>query len=203
MYVANVGDSRAVLCKHNGDVIAMTNDHKADRPDEILRIRAAGGFVVHKRVMGELAISRAIGDVDFKETGFLFVLAEPELFTHQLMKNEQFILLACDGLFDVLTNEQACEFIRTQLSSRSIQDCSERIVTHCIDKLYTRDNVTAIIVRLTFSSSSTSTSTSTSTIEQVHISHKHVDSDDVKQIDAHAHDHDDHDDEHQHPTFHE
>lgn len=106
MVVANCGDSRAVLAGSNGSVISLTNDHKADRPDEVDRIRRAGGFVVHKRVMGELAISRAIGDMDFKETGFLFVLADPELCTHQLTEKDEFVLLACDGIYDVMSNEQ-------------------------------------------------------------------------------------------------
>ena len=71
LWVAHVGDSRAVLLSSSASassplVLPLTSDHKADRPDEVERIRAAGGFVVHKRVMGELAISRAIGDLDFK-----------------------------------------------------------------------------------------------------------------------------------------
>ena len=61
LYAANAGDSRAVLSTSSGAIVTLTNDHKADRADEVDRIRRAGGFVVHKRVMGELAISRAIG----------------------------------------------------------------------------------------------------------------------------------------------
>lgn len=60
IFVANVGDSRCVLSS-NGKAIAMSRDHKPDRPDEADRIRKAGGFVIHNRVMGGLAISRAIG----------------------------------------------------------------------------------------------------------------------------------------------
>lgn len=149
LYVANCGDSRAVLSGENGSVISLTSDHKADRPDEVDRIRRAGGFVVHKRVMGELAISRAIGDLDFKETGFLFVLADPELCTQQLTTNDRFVLLACDGVYDVMSNEQACIFVRESIAGGAdMQVASERLVRHAIGTLNTRDNVTAILVKL-------------------------------------------------------
>jgi serine/threonine protein phosphatase PrpC len=149
LYCANVGDSRAVLSGSNNGVVSLTNDHKADRPDEVDRIRRAGGFVVHKRVMGELAISRAIGDLDFKETGFLFVLADPELCTHQLTSSDEFILLACDGIYDVMSNEQACTFIREKLAAgHSIQATAEQLVRHSIETLNTRDNVTVVLVKL-------------------------------------------------------
>ncbi len=145
--VANVGDSRAVLATHSGAIVPLTNDHKADRADEVERIRRAGGFVVHKRVMGELAISRALGDLDFKEPGFRFVLAHPELAVQQLSQHDDFVLLACDGVFDVLSNEQACAFIKDQLAKgASLDDAAKAIVKHAIETLNTRDNVTVVIV---------------------------------------------------------
>jgi len=122
LYVGNVGDSRAVLSTTSGAIIPLTNDHKADRADEMERIRRAGGFVVHKRVMGELAISRALGDLDFKEPGFRFVLAHPELAVQRLSQHDDFILLACDGVFDVLSNEQSCAFLREQLAKGATLD---------------------------------------------------------------------------------
>ena len=153
LYVAHVGDSRAVLLSSAGSssiVLSLTSDHKADRPDEVERIRAAGGFVVHKRVMGELAISRAIGDVDFKQTGFLFVLADPEVAVRELREEEDILVLACDGLYDVMTNEKVAEYVREAFKEgKSEQEVAESIVKHAIDKLFTRDNVTAIVVRMT------------------------------------------------------
>lgn len=149
LYIANVGDSRAVLCS-GGRAIALTKDHKADRPDEAERIRRAGGFVVHKRVMGELAVSRAIGDMEFKEKGFVFVVAEPEIDVRHLNQYDEFLLLACDGLYDVMSNSAAVEYIRTALYEKQIsaQQVTQDIVSYAIDKLNTRDNVTAIIVKL-------------------------------------------------------
>ena len=154
LYVAHVGDSRAILLSASG-VSPLTNDHKADRPDEVERIRAAGGFVVHKRVMGELAISRAIGDMDFKrpsssEPGFNFVVADPEVGERAVREEEDVLLLACDGLYDVMTNEKVAEYVRQALSESggSVQRVAESIVSHAIEKLYTRDNVTVIVVHL-------------------------------------------------------
>jgi len=66
LFVANVGDSRVVLCRGGGQCVELTSDHKPSRPDEAARVRAAGGFILHKRVMGELAITRAFGDKSFK-----------------------------------------------------------------------------------------------------------------------------------------
>ena len=66
LFAANVGDSRVVLARKNGSCLELTSDHKPSRPDEAARVRAAGGFILHKRVMGELAITRAFGDKSFK-----------------------------------------------------------------------------------------------------------------------------------------
>ena len=154
LYVAHVGDSRAILLS-SSTVSPLTNDHKADRPDEVERIRAAGGFVVHKRVMGELAISRAIGDMDFKrpsssEPGFNFVVADPEIGERQLKDEEDVLVVACDGLYDVMTNEKVAEYVRAGLQETggAVQRVAESIVSHAIEKLFTRDNVTVIVVHL-------------------------------------------------------
>ena len=66
LFAANVGDSRVVLARKNGACLELTSDHKPSRQDEAARVRAAGGFILHKRVMGELAITRAFGDKSFK-----------------------------------------------------------------------------------------------------------------------------------------
>ena len=68
------GDSRCVLSR-NGDATALTQDHKANRDDEVARVQAAGGHVWWDRVMGELAVSRAIGDHCLRP----YVIPEPEV----------------------------------------------------------------------------------------------------------------------------
>jgi serine/threonine protein phosphatase PrpC len=80
LYMANLGDCRAVLCRASA-AVDMTIDCKASRPDEIARIVEAGGFVSNGRVRGQLAVSRALGDSCYKASGgaYSLVLSEPEL----------------------------------------------------------------------------------------------------------------------------
>ncbi|CAM0881729.1 unnamed protein product [Alopecurus aequalis] len=101
LYVANVGDSRAVISKA-GKAIALFDDHKPNRSDERERIENAGGVVTFSgtwRVGGVLAMSRAFGDRLLKQ----FVVAEPEIQKHTIVL--EFLILASDGLWDVVSNE--------------------------------------------------------------------------------------------------
>ncbi|XP_071719588.1 probable protein phosphatase 2C 24 [Rutidosis leptorrhynchoides] len=104
--VANCGDSRAVLCR-NGKPVPLSVDHKPDRPDELSRIQAAGGRVLYwegARVCGVLAMSRAIGDNYLKP----YVTSEPEVTVTDRTEDDEFLILASDGLWDVVSNETAC-----------------------------------------------------------------------------------------------
>ncbi|XP_019056505.1 PREDICTED: protein phosphatase 2C 3-like [Tarenaya hassleriana] len=104
--VANCGDSRAVLCR-NGKPVPLSTDHKPDRPDELDRIQAAGGRVIYwdgPRVLGVLATSRAIGDNYLKP----YVICEPEVTITDRTDDDECLILASDGLWDVVSNETAC-----------------------------------------------------------------------------------------------
>ncbi|KAL4025240.1 hypothetical protein IC575_013620 [Cucumis melo] len=108
--VANCGDSRAVLCR-GGRAIPLSIDHKPDRNDELARIEAAGGrviFVNGARVEGILAMSRAIGDKYLKSV----VISEPEVTFTKRESEDECLILASDGLWDVLSSELACEVAR-------------------------------------------------------------------------------------------
>jgi serine/threonine protein phosphatase PrpC len=148
LWVANAGDSRAVLCGREG-VVPLSSDHKADRADEVARIRKAGGFVIHKRVMGELAVSRAIGDMSFKQESAL-VIATPEVVSRKQEEGDEFVVLACDGLFDVMSNDAVCNFVRAQFQkARSPEQAAEALADHALSQLGTRDNVSIVVVQLT------------------------------------------------------
>nr|AIG52088.1 2C-type protein phosphatase protein [Zea mays] len=108
--VANAGDSRAVLSR-GGVPVPLSVDHKPDRPDELARIEAAGGRVIYwdgARVLGVLAMSRAIGDRYLKP----FVSSEPEVTVTERTDDDECLILASDGPWDVVTNEMACEVVR-------------------------------------------------------------------------------------------
>ena len=89
LFAANVGDSRVVLCRGGGQCVELTSDHKPSRPDEAARVRAAGGFILHKRVMGELAITRAFGDKSFKMGIKAMLEEEADELARGLNENEQ------------------------------------------------------------------------------------------------------------------
>ncbi|CAH2069460.1 unnamed protein product [Thlaspi arvense] len=114
--VANCGDSRAVLCR-NGKPIPLSSDHKPDRPDELDRIQAAGGRVIYwdgPRVLGVLAMSRAIGDNYLKP----YVISKPEVTVTDRVNEDDFLILASDGLWDVVSNETACNVVRMCLGGK-------------------------------------------------------------------------------------
>ncbi|KAF8703856.1 hypothetical protein HU200_031952 [Digitaria exilis] len=108
--VASAGDSRAVLSR-GGVPVPLSIDHKPDRPDELDRIQKAGGRVIFwdgARVLGVLAMSRAIGDGYLKP----FVTAEPEVTVTERTDEDECLILASDGLWDVVSNEMACNVVR-------------------------------------------------------------------------------------------
>ncbi|XP_022765112.1 protein phosphatase 2C 37-like [Durio zibethinus] len=114
--VANCGDSRAVLCR-NGVALPLSDDHKPDRPDELVRIQEAGGRVIYwegPRVLGVLAMSRAIGDNYLKP----FVIPEPEVTITEREGGDECLILASDGLWDVVTNDTACFVARMCLRAQ-------------------------------------------------------------------------------------
>ncbi|KAL1557292.1 Protein phosphatase 2C 16 [Salvia divinorum] len=111
--VANCGDSRAVLCRGR-EAVALSVDHKPDREDEYARIEAAGGRVFNWdgcRVSGVLAMSRSIGDRYLKS----LVIPDPEVTVVPRSRDDECLILASDGLWDEMSNEEACEGARRVL----------------------------------------------------------------------------------------
>jgi serine/threonine protein phosphatase PrpC len=150
LYTANVGDSRSVLCR-NGKAIALSFDHKPNLQKERDRIKRNGGFVENNRVNGRLAISRAIGDNIFKNINpaLNHVISTPDVTHYKLSKNDDFIVIACDGLWDVMTNQSVVNFIKNRLNKNmDIQLISKEIVIHSINDLGSTDNVTCLIIKL-------------------------------------------------------
>ncbi|KAH8086115.1 Sigma factor PP2C-like phosphatase [Aureococcus anophagefferens] len=115
LYVASLGDCRCVLATRDG-YCNLTTDCRADRPDEVARVVAARGFVANRRVNGQIA----------------------------LRDGDDFLLIGCDGLYDVLTSEEAVDFARDQLrAGRPLDAAALNLVHHAIDDRDSRDNVSA------------------------------------------------------------
>ncbi|RLN31084.1 putative protein phosphatase 2C 49 [Panicum miliaceum] len=106
--VGSAGDSRAVLSR-GGVPVPLSVDHKPDRPDELERIQAAGGRVIFwdgARVLGVLAMSRpSVSTVARGRLMKPFVTAEPEVTVTERTDEDECLILASDGLWDVVTNE--------------------------------------------------------------------------------------------------
>ncbi|XP_010464843.1 PREDICTED: protein phosphatase 2C 37 [Camelina sativa] len=153
--VSNCGDSRAVLCR-NGVAIPLSVDHKPDRPDELIRIQKAGGRVIYwdgARVLGVLAMSRAIGDNYLKP----YVIPDPEVTVTDRTDEDECLILASDGLWDVVPNETACGVARMCLRGADSVDgedshnaCSDAalLLTKLALARQSSDNVSVVVVDL-------------------------------------------------------
>lgn len=121
LFVANLGDARAVLCD-SGQAVPMSIDHKPTDPAEQARIVRCGGFVHFGRVSGCLAVSRALGDFEFKVSMGRFVQKEfqvsnvADIRQINLTDGTRFLIIACDGLWDVMTNEDAVLWVTEYLA---------------------------------------------------------------------------------------
>ncbi|CAJ1331887.1 unnamed protein product [Effrenium voratum] len=170
LLVANLGDSRAVLCRQQGSTLGarrLSEDHKPGRPDEQRRIESCGGVVDMQGVwrvftpgpatfggrslLWGLAVSRAFGDLLMKEpqrygctgvTGPL-VSAMPEITLSELNVNEdRFLVLACDGIWDVMDDEEAISVC----SEHKTADLASRALVRRAFELGSDDNLTAVVI---------------------------------------------------------
>lgn len=141
VFFANCGDSRAAFSR-SGEVLMSTLDHKPGNPEEKKRIQDAGGSVMIQRVNGSLAVSRALGDFEYKNVPGRgpceqLVSPEPEVFVQQRdIASDEFLVLACDGIWDVMTNEELCDFVRDRM--RLTDDLSEIcncVIDTCLSKV--------------------------------------------------------------------
>ncbi|KAK4086513.1 transcriptional regulator family: Fungal Specific TF [Purpureocillium lilacinum] len=137
LYVANAGDSRGVL-GIKGRAKPMSQDHKPQLEAEKNRITAAGGFVDFGRVNGNLALSRAIGDFEFKKSADLspenqIVTAFPDVDSHDLTDEDEFLVLACDGIWDCQSSQAVVEFVRRGIAAKQDLDkICENMMDNCL-----------------------------------------------------------------------
>jgi serine/threonine protein phosphatase PrpC len=149
---ANAGDSRAIL-RRGGKTLPLSFDHKPSNIPELERIDAAGGFVKGKRIDGDLAVSRGLGDFSYKsnETKPVEqqkVVPEPEILVYPRKHDlDEFLVLACDGVWDVASNEQCSNFVQ-ELMEEGETDMGlicEEAMDMCLEK-NSRDNMTIAMV---------------------------------------------------------
>lgn len=150
---ANAGDSRCVLST-NKAAKGMSEDHKPEDEGEHTRIKEAGGYVQMGRVEGNLAVSRALGDFEYKAVALApekqKVSCVPDIFVHYRNGEDDTLLLACDGLWDVMSNIEAMEHINSLWENDESMEPSI-ICSKMLDEALQRgskDNISAVLVDL-------------------------------------------------------
>ncbi|CAA3007717.1 probable phosphatase 2C 47 [Olea europaea subsp. europaea] len=146
MIIANAGDSRAVLGKR-GRAIELSKDHKPDCTSERLRIEKLGGVIYDGYLNGQLSVARALGDWHMK--GFKGskcpLSSEPELEEVVITEEDEFIIIGCDGLWDVMSSQCAVTIVRKELMLHNDPEkCSQELVREAL-KRNTSDNLTVIV----------------------------------------------------------
>lgn len=156
LHVANVGDSRAVLVGASG-ARRVSTDHRACDAAEARRVVEEGGIVRHGRVGGQLSVSRSLGDHHLKSSG---VSCVPDVFSCEVGPGENALLIASDGLWDVLRDEQACDVMQGCLGCAAAQgggqaavaswlreNCARTFVNYAKEH-GSRDNILAVVAFL-------------------------------------------------------
>jgi len=149
---ANCGDSRAVLVRSDG-VVPLSWDHKPYNEGEEKRIMAAGGMVSQKRVNGELAVSRALGDFTYKQVHTLppecqMVSPEPDMHVQVRSSLDQYLIIACDGIWDVFSNEEVGDWVKGAVARGcpTLNELAEELLDEGLRRA-SRDNMSVVIVQ--------------------------------------------------------
>ena len=164
IYVGNAGDSRAVLSVKKGDklqAVDMSVDHKPDNAPEKARIEKAGGFVEDNRVKGILNLSRSLGDLEYKSDSSLapeaqMITAVPEIRKEKISSETAFLIIACDGIWDCLTSQEAVDFVGELIKKK---EKVSGVIEEMFDKIIATDvassggvgcdNMTCVIIQFT------------------------------------------------------
>lgn len=161
LFMANAGDSRAVLGKAGGGFLRLTEDHKPNLPAEKKRIELEGGGVAEVRgvwrcilpqkkqltsnIVG-LAVSRSLGDKDFKNPNL--VSPDPDITVHEIdWDDDEFVILASDGIWDVLSDKQAVRIVQRSLRQFGNQEKAAQELVHGARDRGSKDDCAALVVR--------------------------------------------------------
>ncbi|VAI44475.1 unnamed protein product [Triticum turgidum subsp. durum] len=155
LVVANAGDSRCVISRA-GQAYNLSRDHKPELVAERERILKAGGFIRMGRINGSLNLARAIGDMEFKQNKFLppekqIVTSNPDI-NVELCNEDDFLVLACDGIWDCMSSQQLVDFIHEHINTESsLSAVCERVLDRCLAPSTMGgdgcDNMTMILVQ--------------------------------------------------------
>ncbi|RZC00982.1 putative protein phosphatase 2C 60 isoform C [Glycine soja] len=141
----------------------LSKDHKPELEAEKDRILKAGGFIQVGRVNGSLNLARAIGDMEFKQNKYLpvekqIVTADPDITSVELCDDDEFLVIACDGIWDCMSSQQLVDFIHQQLKTENkLSAVCEKVFDRCLAPTAGGegcDNMTMILIQFKKPSSS-------------------------------------------------
>lgn len=139
IYVASAGDSRCVIATKEG-VSHLTKDHKPSEQPEKTRIEYAGGDILKGRINGNLNVSRAIGDLEYKDNDSIsvhkqLIIADPDIRVWTMTNKDEFMIVGCDGIWDRYPSHEICKFISKELNSgKKLKQVNEALLDHLIAK---------------------------------------------------------------------
>ncbi|XP_050216456.1 probable protein phosphatase 2C 13 [Mercurialis annua] len=147
LVVANVGDCRAVLCK-KGIAVDMSQDHRPSYLPERKRVEELGGYIEDEYLNGYLSVTRALGDWDLKlPLGAASpLIAEPEVQKLLLTEDDEFLIIGCDGIWDVISSQNAVSFVRRGLRRHDDPELCARELVMEAARLNSTDNLTVVII---------------------------------------------------------
>jgi serine/threonine protein phosphatase PrpC len=153
IHIINNGDSRAILCRNNL-AVPLTKDHKPNWPEERIRITSLGGHITFDGSdyrIKDLSVSRAFGDIDTVP----YVTHIPDIYKYKLDKNDKFIVMACDGLWDVVSNDEVVNYILNNFYESDLKIkkniesvCAAKNLAKLALKKGSTDNITIIVIFL-------------------------------------------------------
>jgi len=142
LYTANSGDSRSAICE-DGAFIELSIDHKPDNENEKDRIKKAGGDVSGGRVNGDLSVSRAMGDFEYKNDEKLkrdeqLIIVTPEITHRKITEKTEFVLMGCDGIWETKSTEKIMKLVSENLNTKKVT--LNRIIGRLFDELIAKDS---------------------------------------------------------------
>jgi serine/threonine protein phosphatase PrpC len=155
LHVMNTGDCRIVMCRNN-IACPLTKDHKPNKPEEAYRLKKMGGEVVFDGVdyrIKNLSVSRSFGDLDTAP----YVIHRPDIFKYKVELNkpngDKFLIMGCDGLWDVVENQEAIDFVLNNCYDSPINgkrinkniNIAHKLATYAIESKGSTDNVSVIV----------------------------------------------------------
>ncbi|OIV95286.1 hypothetical protein TanjilG_07442 [Lupinus angustifolius] len=149
LLVANAGDCRAVLCRR-GKAVEMSQDHRPSYLPERRRVEELGGFVDDGYLNGYLSVTRALGDWDLKNPlgAASPLIADPDIQMVTLTEEDEFLIIGCDGIWDVMSSQVAISLVRRGLRRHDDpHQCAKELVKEAL-RLNTADNLTVIVICL-------------------------------------------------------